>query len=73
MTRFLWLGLVAVCLCGCNVELWQQSQRDPVGAFVRSGLYDAYRQHRRATGQDALVSCLSVCGERVCETTCESY
>lgn len=65
----------ALCL-GCTAEglrQFQEAQRDPVGSFVRSGLYDAIRQQRLRSGQDVRVECTQHCTTYTCHTVCETY
>ena len=75
MTRYrrVAMGLVAcgalTFLSGCNMQRFAEAQRDPVGAFHRSGLAAA----SRASQPVVYTSCRQYCTETTCTTRCETY
>lgn len=69
MTRIFCAIACLVVLSGCNMERFAEAQRDPVGAFHRSGLAAAVR-HSRPT---VYTECEQSCYNGTCTTICETW
>jgi hypothetical protein len=68
MMRIIAVLTCFVALSGCNMERFAEAQRDPVGAFHRSGLAAAVRQSRPTVYTDCRQSCYAGTCYTVCET-----